>query len=168
MKKFQFVLMIMILVSMVCFISGCGQKSDEGKDSNQKTEEKSVARTLAQQFKEEIKKEKDIMNVASSISKNKVLEISTDVVALGSDDYVSGFQTEIKKFNQAVAIRPMIGTIPFVAYIFDVDDGETFAKNLKENADLRWNICTEADEMEAAVFDHYVFFVMSPKNFDQE
>ena len=40
--------------------------------------------------------------------------------------------------------------------------------NLKENADLRWNICTEADEMEAAVFDHYVFFVMSPKNFDQE
>ena len=75
MKKFQFILMTMILVSMVCFVSGCGQKSDVMKDSNQKAEEKSVAKVLTQQFKEEIKNEKDIEKVASSIAENKVLQI---------------------------------------------------------------------------------------------
>jgi len=168
MKKHSFVFMMTILVSMIFFVSGCGQKSAVKEDSSQKTGEKSVAETLAQQFKEEIKNEKDIVKVASSIAENKVLEIATDVAVLGVEDYISGFQTEIKNFNQAVVIRPVIGSIPFIAYIFDVEHGQDFAKNLKENADLRWNICTEADEMKAEVFDHYVFFVMSPKSFDQE
>ena len=160
--------MTMILVSMVCFVSGCGQKSDVMKDSNQKAEEKSVAKVLTQQFKEEIKNEKDIEKVASSIAENKVLEIATDVAVLGADDYISGFQTEIKNFNHAVVIRPIIGSIPFVAYIFEVENANEFAEELKSSAALRRNICTDADEMHAVVSGDYVFFVMSPKNFEQE
>ena len=60
----------------------------------------------------------------------------------------------------------MIGTIPFVAYIFEVDNPKEFASTLKEQANLRWNICTEADEMQTSIVDNYVFFVMSPSNFE--
>ena len=31
---------------------------------------------------------------------------------------------------------------------------------LKENANLKWNVCTEADEMVSAVQGNYVFFIM--------
>ena len=131
-------------------------------------EGKSVAFVLTKQFQEEIKKEKDIEKLASAIAKNEVLGTSMDVAVLGKDDYISGFQTEIKGFDKVVTIRPMIGSIPFVAYIFEVENAKEFAENLKSNADLRWNICTEADDMEVAVVDNYVFFVMSPENFEQE
>lgn len=87
---------------------------------------------------------------------------------INKGDYISGFQKEIKDFKTAYAIRPMIGTIPFVAYIFEVENANEFAEELKSSADLRWNICTEADEMHAVVSGDYVFFVMSPKNFEQE
>lgn len=118
--------------------------------------------------KKEIKNEKDIKEVADKIAQNEILEIETDVASLGKKDYISGFQTEIKDFKKAVTIRPMISTIPFLAYIFEVEDAEKFEETLKSNADLRWNICTEADEMKTAVVDNYVFFIMAPKTFEEE
>lgn len=166
MKKFKLILVTITLVFSACLISGCSQNEEVKDDANQKEEKKSVAGVLTQQFKDEMKSENDIQKVATSIAKNKVLPIEVDVAVLGKEDYISGFQTEIKGFDQAVVIRPMIGSIPFIAYIFEAEDADGFAEKLKSNADLRWNICTEADDMEVAVVDHYVFFVMSPKNFD--
>lgn len=168
MKKFKLILVTITLIFSACLISGCSQNKEVKEDTNQKEEKKSVAGVLTQQFKDEIKSENDIQKVATSIAKNKVLPIEVDVSVLGKEDYISGFQTEIKGFDQAVVIRPMIGSIPFIAYIFEIEDADGFSKKLKSNADLRWNICTEADDMEVAVVDHYVFFVMSPKSFDQE
>ena len=168
MKRFKLILNTIILVFTACIMTGCDNNGGVDEDTNKKVEEKSVARTLTKQFKEEIKNEKDIEKVAASIAKNEVLEIEVDVAAMKKEDYISGFQTEIKGFDKVVTIRPFIGTIPFLAYIFEVDDAEAFAEKLKSNADLRWNICTEADDMEVAVVDHYVFFVMAPKSFEQE
>lgn len=166
MKKSKLILITITLIFAACFMSGCGQNSEVKENEKQKVEETTIAGALAKQFKDEIKNEKDIEKVASSIAKNEKLGIQVDVSVLGNDDYISGFQSEIKGFDKVVAIRPMIGSIPFVAYIFEVENAEQFAKELKSNADLRWNICTEADDMEAVVVDHYVFFVMSPRNFD--
>ena len=61
----------------------------------------------------------------------------------------------------------MIGTIPFIAYVFEVDDAESFAKTLEDNAQLNWNICTQADEMKITTVDNYIFFVMAPKSFEE-
>ena len=57
----------------------------------------------------------------------------------------------------------MIGAIPFVGYIFvlpDDADVDAFKTTLSDNADLRWNICVEADEMVVDNVGNTVFFVM--------
>lgn len=168
MKKFEVVLVTISLFFTVFLLSGCGKASGVVDDSDQSVKGKSVAEVLTEQFQDEIKSEKDIGKVASKISKNEILDIQVEVSAIEKGDYISGFQTEIQGFDRAVAIRPMIGSIPFVAYIFEVENAEQFAENLKSSADLRWNICTEADDLEVATVDDYVFFIMSPENFDQE
>lgn len=166
MKKFKLGLMIIAVIFSACLLTGCGN-SDKNDDSK-KEEEKTVALILAEQFKETMKSTSDIQEVARKLTQNDIMEIAINVETLGKEDYISGFKTEIKDFKQAVAIRPMIGTIPFVAYIFEADNAEEFAENLRSNADLRWNICTEADNLEIAIVDNYVFFVMAPKSFDEE
>ena len=165
MKKFKFIFMTCFVLSLsVCILTGC-VNNETKKDENQ--EERTVAITLSKQFESEIKNEKDIEKVAKKIAENEILEISVDVSQIKKGDYISGFQKEIKDFTNAYAIRPMIGTIPFIAYIFEVENADGFAEELKSNADLRWNICTEAEEMHATVSGNYVFFIMSPKNFEQ-
>lgn len=160
MKKGCKILMAVVLVISLCFMTGCGkdQESDNSTDT--------VASKLAQEFKNEMKKEKDPKAVAEKLSKDYLSEISVQVEELDENSYIAGFNTEIKGYKNGYAIRPMIGTIPFIAYIFEVNDTDNFVKTLTDNADLRWNICTEADEMQSAVVDNYVFFVMSPENFD--
>lgn len=168
MKKIRLSLMLVALVFATCLMSGCVKSNDDTVDNNQKDEEKSIASVLANQFKEEIQKTTDIESIANKIAKNEIIKIELDVATLEEQDYISGFKTEIKDFKKAIAIQPFIGTIPFIAYIFEVENAEEFAENLKSNADLRWNICTEADDLETAFVDNYVFIVMSPKNFDEE
>ncbi|MCX4248512.1 MAG: hypothetical protein OSJ65_01970 [Bacilli bacterium] len=168
MKKFK-LFMAIAVVFTATFMTGCEKPKDDVKENTeQKQEENTVAQTLGRQFESEIENEKDIEKVAKKIAENEILEISVDASQVKSGDYLSGFQKEIKDFKNAYVIRPMIGTIPFIAYIFEVENSSEFAEELKSSADLRWNICTEADEMHVVVRGDYVFFVMSPKNFEQE
>lgn len=161
--------MAIAVVFTATFMTGCEKPKDDVKENTeQKQEENTVAQTLGRQFESEIENEKDIEKVAKKIAENEILEISVDASQVKSGDYLSGFQKEIKDFKNAYVIRPMIGTIPFIAYIFEVENSSEFAEELKSSADLRWNICTEADEMHVVVRGDYVFFVMSPKNFEQE
>lgn len=74
--------------------------------------------------------------------------------------FLNGFDHEIKEFQSGVMFSPMIGSIPFVGYVFEADNPEAFEAALKENANLKWNVCTEADEMVSAVQGNYVFFIM--------
>ena len=64
----------------------------------------------------------------------------------------------------------MIGSIPFVGYIFILEDGadvDTFAQNLLDNCNPRWNICVTADETFCEVSGNTVFFLMSPAGTDE-
>ena len=75
----------------------------------------------------------------------------------GFDDY------EIKGFAEGAAFAPGIGTIPFVGYIFKLADGadvEAFKAELEAGANLRWNICTAAEEMVCENVGNTVFFLM--------
>ena len=160
MKKFK-ILVLLILCSLTLIITGC-----TNKENNNEGENKTAASQLVTEFKKEVAKSKDIKEVADKISESNIIVPTTIVTEITEDDYLAGFNEEIKEFKKAVSIAPMIGTIPFVAYIFEVDNPEEFASTLKEQANLRWNICTEADEMQTSIIDNYVFFVMSPSNFE--
>ena len=82
---------------------------------------------------------------------------------------LAGFNNaEITGFDEGVMFAPMIGSIPFVGYIFTLPDGadtEAFLQLLTDNADPRWNICTEADETVTGKAENMIFFVMSPAQF---
>ena len=60
---------------------------------------------------------------------------------------------------------PVIGTIPFLGYLFRLEegtDGAAFVDTLQSAGDLRWNICTQADEMVVHQEGDVVFFLMCP------
>lgn len=152
--------LILIIFSITIIITGCGKK--EGTKNNDNT----LAVNLVQEFKKEITETKDIKKVAKKLAKSNFDMPDLEVSNVSKADYLTGFNEKIQGYKKAYVIVPTISTIPFIAYIFESDKPNELANTLKEQANLRWNICTEADEMQVAVVDNYVFFVMSPNNFD--
>ena len=61
----------------------------------------------------------------------------------------------------------MIGSIPFVGYVFQTDDADALMAKLNATADPRWNICTEAAETVCIKQGNYVFFTMCPDEEEQ-
>ena len=84
---------------------------------------------------------------------------------------LTGFgNVEIKNFNRGIQFGPMIGSIPFIGYIFEVSEGvsaEDFGQVLIDNADLRWNICTSADTFTVVYGEDVIMFVMHPTFFEE-
>lgn len=155
-------LITLTLIICTLFMTGCTKKEEQKKEEPQ-----TVAGKLVKLFEDEIKKETDIENVAVKISESDIIVPQTQTFNVEKGDFLSGFATEIKGYKKVVGITPMISTIPFIAYIFEVDKPEEFVKTLEENAQLNWNICVEADEMKTTIVDNYVFFIMSPKTFEE-
>ena len=104
----------------------------------------------------------DPWTIADALLANEVIEFSGATVSV-EPGYLAGFSSEIHDFQQGVMFAPMIGSIPFVGYVFVVDgDAAAFEQNLLDNADPRWNICVTAEETVSANVDNLVFFVMCP------
>ncbi|MDD6273011.1 MAG: hypothetical protein PUA90_05885 [bacterium] len=159
MKK---ILVCLVLVLGLFSLTACNNDTEPKEEDKPTT----VAGILASEFKTLAKEEKDMSVVASKLSENENIKIKVMAEELTEESYIFGFDDEIKGFKSGYIIAPMISTQPFVAYIFEVEKPEEFLANLKDKANLRWNICTEADEYQSAIVDNYVFFVMSPNNFD--
>jgi len=109
--------------------------------------------------------------IAEAVIKNSVIPQELSLMTIDVEEgYLTGFDnTEIKGFKSGVMFAPGMGTIPFVGYIFTLDDGadvDAFVSNLKSSANLRWNICTEAEQMVVEKSGNKVFFVMCPKSFE--
>ena len=83
---------------------------------------------------------------------------------------LTGFgNVEITGFTEGVLFGPSISTIPFLGYVFLLEegaDGDAFCQFLQDSADLRWNICTEAEEKIAVQGGDYVFFLMCPTSLE--
>ena len=81
-------------------------------------------------------------------------------------EYFAGFDNyTITGFDSAASFGPMIGSIPFIGYVFQVSEGtdvNTFLSNLTGNCNPRWNICVEADQTVAGAVGNMVLFVMCP------
>ena len=119
----------------------------------------SMGQALLKDFTDRVNAEPELgaEELAKALLENPVIEFSGDALPV-EPGLLTGFA-------QGAMFAPMIGTIPFVGYVFVLDEGadaEAFVQTLKDNADPRWNICTEADETIAEHVGNTVFFVMCP------
>ncbi len=111
------------------------------------------------------------MEIAESVIKNSIIPEELVLMTMEIEEgYLTGFDnTEIKGFENGVMFAPGMGTIPFVGYVFTLPggaDADAFVKTLKESANLRWNICTEAEQMVVEKSGNKVFFLMCPNSFE--
>lgn len=141
------------------------------EDETPVAEGKTPAETLAEAFAEAAKAEgATAESVATALSTNAIIPFMA-VAQMMEPGYLPGFNEEITDFEECYFVGPMIGSIPFVAYVFDIaDDADSaaFVANLEALHNLRWNICVSAEQMLTAVEGDLVFFIMSPNSFEQE
>ncbi|MBE7011901.1 MAG: hypothetical protein E7415_04425 [Ruminococcaceae bacterium] len=131
---------------------------------------KTVGNTLLDVFKTNAKAGKSTDDIVAAISEKLSSQIMLVPNPVAPGDYLPGFdEAEIKGYKSGVAFMPMIGSIPFVGYVFDLDgtvSASDFVSKLKSNANLRWLICAEAEEMVTGSEGNKVFFVMCPKSLE--
>ena len=132
---------------------------------------KTVGNIILADFKAKAASMSGALSIAEALCANSVVPYSLAAMEV-EPGLLQGFDNaEIKGFKEGAVFMPMIGTHPFIGYVFVLEDGadtQSFISNLKSNANLRWNICTTADEMVAGSVGNKVFFVMCPSSFDQE
>lgn len=107
-------------------------------------------------------------DIAEKLSQSEVLPFMPATMET-SEGWINGFDEEINGFKSAAFFGPMIGTIPFVGYVFELDanaDVDAFTALLNEKSNLAWNVCTQADEKVCESEGNFVFFVMSPAQFE--
>ncbi len=110
------------------------------------------------------------LSIAESIANGGSLPFMAGAMEV-EPGLLSGFDNyEVTGFKTGAVFMPMIGSIPFIGYVFELDDGVSaaeFTANLKKNANKRWNICVEAEEMVTSTVGNKVFFLMCPKQFEE-
>ena len=145
---------------MFTFMSGCAKGNDEPS---------TVGAVMAEEFKD-CYEGKTALEIAEALATSSILPFSGAAMEV-EEGFLSGFDNfEVKGFKEGAMFAPMMGTIPFVGYVFTLDEGadvEAFMKTLEDNANLRWNVCTEAEEMTVENEGNVVFFLMSPKAFEE-
>jgi len=129
-----------------------------------------LGQTLLADFKAKASSGMSTQAIAEALVANPAIKFNGGAVSV-EEGYLSGFDnTEIKGFKSGVMIAPMIGSIAFVGYVFELEsaaDAPAFRAMLEKSANLRWNICVEAEEMVSGTSGNKVFFVMCPKSLEE-
>lgn len=132
-----------------------------------------VAKTLGNTLLADFKKKAASMGteeLANALIENPAIQFMGGAMPV-EEGLLSGFDnTEIKGFKSGAVFMPMIGSIPFIGYVFELEnqaDVPAFISTLKESANLRWNICVTADEMVTGSVGNKVFFVMCPTTLEE-
>lgn len=160
MKKLVALLLVMM---MVLGTAACG-----GKDGGSEVKEpETVGEHLLAAFQEN--PEGSAQEIADRLLAHEIIPFAGATMPVEPGLLMGFNNADIIGFEEGVMFAPMMGTMPFLGYIFVVEDGgdvDAFIEELKNNADLRWNICTEAEELTVAKEGNVVFFLMSPMEFD--
>ena len=157
------ILALILTVIMMLSMAACGSSGTE-----EAKEPETVGEFLAADFKDN--PDGTAQEVVDRLIQNEVLPFDAVTMPVEPGLLMGFDNAEITGFSEGVTFAPMMGTIPFVGYVFALEDGvdvDAFTQNLKDNANLRWNICTEAEEMTVEVQGNTVLFVMSPMNFEE-
>lgn len=162
MKKLIAILLALLMaMSMVACANNGG--ANNGAD---------VADTVGQTLLNDFKADNSgtAQEIAERLIANDIIEFMGGAMPV-EEGLLSGFDnTEIKGFKEGVMFAPMMSSIAFVGYIFELDEGadvEAFKTTLKDSANLCWNICVEAEELIVENEGNKVFFLMCPKSFEQ-
>ena len=141
--------------------------TDEGTTDEGTSVETTVGQTLYNEFK--ANHEGTAEEIATRIISNPIIQFMGGAMPV-EEGLLSGFDNfEVKGFKEGAMFGPMMGSIAFVGYIFVLEEGadvEAFKTSLKENANLRWQICVTADELIVENEGNVVFFLMSPNSFE--
>lgn len=150
------------------------EKPEAEKEEPEKTEEKpaqsgTVGNTLLSAFKAKANSG-GALGIAEALAQHESLPFMAGASAV-EPGLLSGFDNaQIEGFKEGAMFAPMMSSIAFVGYVFVLEDGVNaadFIANLRKNANLRWNICVEAEEMVTGSVGNKVFFVMCPKQFEE-
>ena len=169
-KVIAIVLALVVVIGLVACATTAGNDETTTLAEETTAAASTVAATFAEAFKAEAVKEGATTNaIATALSTNETVAFMPMVQDMEAG-YLAGFDADITGFKACTAFMPMIGTIPFVSYVFELEadaDAEAFVTTLKDNANLRWNICTAAEEMVTETAGNFVFFIMAPLSFEQ-
>lgn len=168
MKK---LIVALLTLTMVFALVGCGGAKEEPETntsspsaSAQLSGENTLGNKLGILFLADAVMDKDLMTMGQELADISGYDC---VVIEAQEGYLNGFTEEVKGFSAGVQFAPMIGSIPFVGYIFETDDADALMAKLNATADPRWNICTEAAETVCIKQGNYVFFTMCPDEEEQ-
>ena len=105
--------------------------------------------------------------MANLLVTNEVIQFMGGAMPLeANQEFFTGFdEYKITGYESGALYMPMIGSIPFIGYVFDLADGadvEAFVKNLTDHANPRWNICVTAEQTVVGAYGNTVFFLMCP------
>lgn len=138
--------------------------SSETPTSDASNSDKTMGQTLLEAFKEIMQQEKahTALDVAAGLLAHDIIKFDGMAEAVGPG-LLPGFNVEIKDFDEGATVAPMIGSIPFVGYVFKLEadtDVEAFMKKLQDNANPNWLVCVIADETIIEAVGNTVFFLM--------
>ena len=157
-----------LLLSMAACAGTTPNATEPTTEPTTEATEPTVGQTLLAAFKANATG--TAQEIADAMISNPIIQFMPATMPMEAG-YLSGFgDIEITGFEECVMFGPMIGTIPFIGYIFTLAEGadvEAFKTTLSENANLRWNICTAAEELVVESEGNTVFFLMCPTTFEQ-
>ncbi len=162
MKKLIYLCLAMI---MVFYLAACGDSASK--------EPETVGQILLADFEAKVEENAEItaQELADDLITNEVIAFMGVTMPVEPGLLMGFGNAEITGFEEGVMFAPNIGTIPFIGYVFTLAEGtdaESFVKILQDNADPRWNICTEAEETVVDYAADKVFFVMCPSQFEEQ
>lgn len=148
------------------------EQTEENQDAGNTNEEaKTIAPDLKEIFVNTVKENPDATpeEIAAKFKECPQVQFMGDTMPV-EEGWLNGFnklddEFEVKGFTKGAMFAPMIGSIAFISYVFELPedaDAEAFEKMLLDNSNPRWNICVEAAETLTAVEGNKVFFVMAP------
>lgn len=170
---------IAVLAVFGVIVRGCTQTPAEPTEPNggsvikPQVEEDTLGATQWAAFQQAITVNQDATaeELASTLAESTAeLFFGTASPVEKDAEYFAGFDNyRITGYKAAAVYMPMIGSIPFVGYVFELEDGvdpATFLKNLTDNCNPKWNICVEADQTVAGAIGNRAFFLMCPKTME--
>lgn len=142
-----------LFITVLCLV-GCASKVDVPS---------TTTGIIATTFVQEIQKTDNLDEIGLKIIESVDVEYDLDMNHV-YPGYLLGFSQDIVHFEDAVIISPIVGTIPFVCYVFQTSEPELLTKEIENYHDMRWNICTEAEEKILKQDHNFVLFAMTPAN----
>lgn len=159
MKNYKTILALVLALCLIISLAACAKKEAVPDTPAQK---------LYRAFQEEAKTETSPERIAEALLLEDWLPFAGVSMPVEPGELM-GFTAPVTGFSEGAVFSPMIGAIPFIGYIFRLSEGqdaEAFIESLQKSADLRWNVCTQAEEMVTGSVGRTVFFVMSPLEFE--